>query len=190
MRIVHKVPRSVGDSIVSDVVLYEFAQEPNDFWQHIHDAIMDYCATPEGRQRVADGQMATYDDFLAYVPNEICQKHGFDRVIASAEAIHCDSQLRIVNTRSMAHFLHQLDQAQEREEAIHRTIPQLAKAMADMHSQTPRTDKWSIWQIANTSIKWSVEFVESGESDLRGFVRRKLDELGTPKPTKKNNAPA
>ena len=190
MRIIHNVARTVGDNTASEVVLYEFAGEVNDFWQHIHDAIMDYCTTPEGRQRVADGHMATYDDFLDFVPDEFCKKHGFDRILVSAEAKHYDSQQQILSIRSILYYLHQLDRAQTREEIIQYTIPPLAKMMEEMQSRASKIDKWGFTKIARTAIHWSTEYVDRGESDLRGFVQRKLDELETPKSTKKSNAQA
>lgn len=186
---IHEVARPVGKTMVSQMVLYNFLTAQNDLWQSIHDAIMDYCTTPEGRQRVANGQMMTYADFLDYVPAETCKKHGFERILASAEAKHYDGQQPMIDKRDMVYFLQQRDQAQEREAEIQRIVPQLAKAMADMRS-APKMDKWSFWQIANAAIQWSTEYVDSGESDLRGFVRRKLDALAAPKPAKKGEVQA
>lgn len=181
MQIIHRVDRHDNGNMKSEVVVYNFQQSPTDIWQRIHDAILDYCTTPEGRQRAESGGMTTYDDFLDFVPDDICNRHGLERIMASNVAQHIPTQAIVVDKREIVRTLRQLDREQEREEAIQRIIPQLAKAMADMQSLAPKTDKWSFWQIANTSVKWSVEYVDSGESDLRGFVRRKLDALTAPK---------
>lgn len=190
MRIIHDVARTVGDNTASEVVLYEFAQEPVDMWQNIHDAIIDYCATPEGRQRVADGQMLTYGDFLDFVPNEFCKKHGFERIFASAEAAHYDSQRRIMYHRSMAHYFRQLDQAQERQDRLKKVLPVVAAELNRVRESNPKLSAWSFAKMTTTAVRLTEEYVDNDLSGLRDFVELRLEQLTSRKSTRKSEAPA
>lgn len=190
MRIIHDVARTVDGNTVSQVVLYEFTQDPVDYWQNIHDAIADYCVTPEGRQRVANGQMLTYGDFLDFVPDEFCRKHGFERVVVSAAAVHYKEQQLLIDRRGLTSYLRQRDQDQERITSIHLAITPIARVMMEMQHHTNKIDRWGFSRVAQAAIQWSTEYVDSGESDMRGFVRRKLDALGAPKSTQKGEVQA
>lgn len=190
MRIIHDVTRTVGDSTVSQVVLYEFMQQPTEYFQHIHDTVMDYCTTPEGRQRVANGQMLTYGDFLDYVPDDFCRKHGFERTFASAEARHIDGQQMLIDRRDMAHWLHQHDQEQERRANLEKVFPRVTAEMNRMRENFPKMFDWSFTKMATTAVRLTEEYVDNDLSGLHDFVELRLEQLAAPKSTPKNKAQA
>lgn len=190
MRVIHDVARTVGDSTVSQVVIYEFAQAQTDYWQHIHDAVIDYCTTPEGRQRVANGQMLTYGDFLDYVPDDFCQKHGFERTFAATEARHLDGQQTLIDRRDMTHWLHQHDREQERRTKLKKVLPRVTAEMNRARESIPKMSDWSFTRLATTAVRLAEDYVDNDLSGLRDFVEQRLEQLTTPKPAQKDEAQA
>lgn len=187
---IHEVARPVGDSTVSQVVIYEFAHEPVDFWQCISDAITDYCLTPAGRQRFADGQMLTYNDFLDYVPNELCQKHGFSRVMASAEAKHIDGQDALVHRCGLTSYIRRQEQEQERQTKIKKALPRVTAEMTRVKESIPRMSDWSFTRMTTTAVRLAEEYVDNDLYGLREFVEQRLEQLAKPRPAQTSEAQA
>lgn len=65
--------------VISIPVVYD-DKVINDITQAVRDACAEYIRTPEGRA-MYDYNCSAFDwaDFDAYVPNEICKKHGFTK---------------------------------------------------------------------------------------------------------------
>jgi len=69
---------------------------------NIHDAIVaactDYCKTEEGR-KTYEGNCCSFNwgDFEAYVPNDICSKHGFIKVDTDIQETEVNFDEQLVN---------------------------------------------------------------------------------------------
>lgn len=60
-----------------------FSDDPDfDIQKAVKDACVEFARTPEGREAYkGNGNSFNWGDFVAYVPNEICRKHGFERTM-------------------------------------------------------------------------------------------------------------
>lgn len=56
-------------------------QDGVDAEKAVRDACKEYCQTEEGKQTyIGNCESFNWGDFDAYVPNSICQKHGFTKI--------------------------------------------------------------------------------------------------------------
>lgn len=77
------------------VIVLDVFDENINIEQAVSDACKEYCLTDEGK-RTYEGNCNCFNwgDFDAYVPDEICERHGFRKVDSvSAEEFIFDQQL-------------------------------------------------------------------------------------------------
>lgn len=78
------------------VLNFDVPSKDFDLKAAVEAACVEYCQTEEGRETY-EGNCNCFNwaDFEAYVPDEICEKHGFKKINAeiSGEIVNWDEQL-------------------------------------------------------------------------------------------------
>lgn len=75
-----------------------FSDDPDfDIRKAIKDACIEYTQTPEGRKTYkGNNNNFNWGDFVACVPNEICKKHGFERIADTLSQTEVDFNEQLV----------------------------------------------------------------------------------------------
>ena len=84
-----------GLDITNLVMVLDVDSKDINIEQAVLNACKEYCLTDEGK-RTFEGNCNCFNwgDFDTYVPNEICQRHGFRKVESNvAEEFNFDQQL-------------------------------------------------------------------------------------------------
>lgn len=70
-----------GMDIALTALLLETEDNTTDMRASVKSACEEYLSTPEGRETYEHNcRNFNWGDFILYVPNEICRKHGFTKI--------------------------------------------------------------------------------------------------------------
>lgn len=68
-----------------------------DIRKAVKDACVEFARTPDGRKAYEDNCGSfNWGDFVAYVPDEICRNHGFERIMDTLSQIKVDFNEQLV----------------------------------------------------------------------------------------------
>ncbi len=99
--------RSLIRSIPINIHVLDDNTSDFDIRSAVEKAVCDYLCTPEGK-RVYDYNCESFNwgDFEANVPNEICQKYGFEKIEPVANILEVDWDEQLADGAALADFWH------------------------------------------------------------------------------------
>lgn len=147
----------------------------------IKAAATEYCMTEEGRQICFANQGFNYTDFIKYVPNEICMKHGFAKSATYETKLVKDYYGCLVNAEDLKFTL---DYYELPPDEMHRVINTAIRLAVDwetaaIHGKFGQgIGTKTVDGINNMErlIEWAKEYIETEQSETIPFIRKKLDE--------------
>jgi hypothetical protein len=190
----HCVPCNTANGITDIYVMYCIS-EGHDLRQSIHDAMVEYCYNKYQEQPDSSITTLDYGEFIRFVPNELCKKHGFSKIVINENAeAHSTDEIR-VDIPEMSHIISLMNREANRSNAQREAareqekIREIAfykfsqKVAASLKRENSRFSDVPVDCIMRHAYDWAKEYVESGNTDINDtasmnrFFERKVDRL-------------
>lgn len=173
---IHKLFRD-EDGKKEQFVMYEYPNHKKfDLELAIHMAALEYCAIAE-RMSAGDSAIGfTYYDFVDQVPNDICEKYGFSKIIINDEAKPVDQDSLVAEKMEMRSYLREREKNETEWDMAARVFYEFEAKMREL---SPELMEWSPKTMTIGALFWAREFVRRGivndEGHRNEFLQERLE---------------
>lgn len=162
-------------------VMFVYNLETN-LRQSIHDATLEYCIAERQKGHVTPFDM-TLQDFVESVPNTLCEKYGFQKIMVNDVAEDCDGSRVCLDECDLHRHLEDRKKLSRQKKAMEQVFGSFGMRMEAAQKKSPAVAGWSFHQITKQMLVWAEEFADKyGEKNIYGhydgnFVSEKLKEM-------------
>lgn len=150
--------------------------------QSIHDATLAYCIAERQKGHVTPFDM-TLQDFVESVPNTLCEKYGFQKILVNDVAEDCDGSRVCLDECDLHRHLEDRKKLVRQKKAMEQVFGSFGMRMEAAQKKSPAVSGWSFHQITKLMLVWAEEFADKyGEKNIythrdQDFVNEKLKEM-------------
>lgn len=177
MYTIHKLCRDENGIKKEQFVMYEYPNHRKfDLDLAIHMAGLEYCAIAGGMSAGYSETEFTYYDFVDQVPNDICEKYGFSKIIINDEAKPVDQDSLVAAKMEVRSYLREREKNETEWDMAARVFYEFE---AKMREWSPELMEWGPKTMTIGALFWAREFVRRGivndEVHRNEFLRERLE---------------